>query len=106
MKELEDARLSLSIGNANQRLHLNTTSFGKNYPYRDSCSTKNDPICFSGQACYWKSSASGKFGDNIKIEVRHGNSTVFSDLVPFIHQEEMNLKGMKCDKLNSYKLLF
>ena len=104
--ELEEAHFSLLIGNANQDIHLNTTSFGKNYPYRDSCSTKNDPLCISGKTCYWKSSTTGRFEDKLKFEIRNSNGIIFSDLVPIIHQQELHQNELRCDKTNLYGLLF
>ena len=100
VKELEEAHFSLSIGDANQSIQLNTTPLGMNYPYRDSCSTKNYPSCISGQACYWKSRATEKSGDNLNIEIRNANDLIFSESVPGIYQQELNQNELKCDRIN------
>lgn len=95
--ELDRANFNLFIDGKKQSLHLNTTPSGENYPYRDTCSVKNDPVCIYGQPCYWKSVVPLQSANNLNMEVRIGENFIFNHSIPVVRKWELQRKEINCE---------
>ena len=95
--DFERADLVLRINGNTINLNKNTTASGLYYPYRDSCSRKNDPICVQAPAFYWSTLFPFHFLSNVTIDV-----TDFIETIPVKRVWELEKSAIRCEGGSQY----
>ncbi|KAK8792182.1 hypothetical protein WA171_002437 [Blastocystis sp. BT1] len=90
--DFEKAALVPQINGNTTNLTKNTTASGLYYPYRDSCSRKNDPICVQVPAFYWSTVFPLRILSNVTI-----NITDFSETIPVKRVWELEKSAIHCE---------
>lgn len=95
--DFEKAALVPQINGNTTNLTKNTTASGLYYPYRDSCSRKNDPICVQVPAFYWSTVFPLRILSNVTI-----NITDFSETIPVKRVWELEKSAIHCEGGSQY----
>ena len=104
--EMVNSSFFLTVDKSRFFEDVNTNSTGDFYPYRDSCSKKNDPECFSPSVYYKSFSIPSHLSNNPNVILKSSSAVILNTTIPFVKNITLTPSQLNCNIEGKYNFLF
>ena len=97
IKEMQSTDFSVTVDDSPLGVHPLREGFGTNYPFRDACNKKGDPVCERGTVFYYRATIlNPNTGAHIRIKADASEEPLFGEFVSFNRSLHLRKRDIGC----------
>ena len=106
ISELQSANFSATVNHSPLEVHPLHEGSGVNYPFRDPCNKKGDPVCERGTVFYYGATISNPESDfRLQIKTNTSEDPLFGESVSFNRSLHLRKRDIGCSGGNEFAIV-